>query len=31
MSETTELVLVRHGQAVDNVDLLGNLTGTAAA
>ena len=27
MSETTELVLVRHGQAVDNVDFLGNLTG----
>jgi probable phosphoglycerate mutase len=26
MSVTTELVLVRHGQAVDNLDLLGNLT-----
>ena len=26
MSETTELVLVRHGQAIDNLDLLGNLT-----
>lgn len=27
MSETTELVLVRHGQAVDNLDPQGNLTG----
>ena len=27
MSETTELVLVRHGQAVDNVEFLVNLTG----
>ena len=27
MAETTELVLARHGQAVDNLDLLGNLTG----
>jgi probable phosphoglycerate mutase len=26
MSVTTELVLVRHGQAIDNLDLLGNLT-----
>lgn len=27
MAETTELVLVRHGQAVDNVEFLVNLTG----
>ena len=27
MSETTELVLARHGQAVDNVEFLVNLTG----
>lgn len=27
MPETTELVLVRHGQAVDNVEFLVNLTG----